>query len=98
MNAYDLIDAFDARARQDGYDQILDRDWGADEVVPPHTHPFDARALVVRGELWLEEGGVTRHLRPGDGFELAALTLHAERYGPHGATYRVARRHVAGAA
>lgn len=96
MNPYDLIDRFDAQARADGFDQILDRDWGADELVPEHTHPFDARALVVRGEMWLEHGGQTRHLQPGDGFELAALTPHAERYGPHGATYRVARRQPPG--
>lgn len=92
MNPYDLIDAFDAQARADGFEQILDRDWGANEVLPEHTHPFDARALVVRGDMWLEHGGTSRHLQPGDRFELAALTPHTERYGPQGATYRVARR------
>lgn len=95
MNLYDLIARFDDRARADGFDEVLDRDWGADEQVPEHTHPFDARALVTRGEMWLEHGGEVQHLTPGDGFELAALTPHAERYGPHGATYRVARRHPA---
>lgn len=97
MNLYDLIDAFDTRARADGFDEVLDRDWGADEHVPEHTHPFDARGLVTRGEMWLEAGGATRHLKPGDGFELAALTPHAERYGHHGATYRVARRNTTAA-
>lgn len=92
MNPYDLIDAFDAQARADGFEEILDRDWGAGEVLPEHTHPFDARALVIRGDMWLEHGGASRHLQPGDGFELAALTPHAERYGSQGATYRVARR------
>lgn len=95
MDPYQMIDAFDAQARADGFDQILDRDWGADEHVPEHTHPFDARGLVTRGEMWLECAGEVRHLKPGESFELQALTPHAERYGPHGATYRVARRHRA---
>ncbi len=86
------LDAFDARARADGFQELLDRDWGADEEVPEHTHPFDARALVTRGEMWLAIGGQPRHLRVGDGFDIIAGTPHTERYGAHGATYRVARR------
>ncbi|WP_269631053.1 hypothetical protein [Pelomonas sp. BJYL3] len=42
--------------------------------------------------MWLTVEGSTRHLLPGDLFELAAGVLHAERYGPQGATYWVARR------
>jgi hypothetical protein len=34
----------------------------------------------------------TRHLRPGDGFQLARDEPHAERYGAEGAIYWVARR------
>lgn len=83
---------FDAEASALGYDQVLDRDWTPGQVVEQHSHPFDARALVTRGEMWLTVDGQTRHLRPGDRFELARDTLHAERYGPEGATYRVARR------
>lgn len=46
----------------------------------------------MAGEMWLTVEGSTRHLLPGDRFELAAGVLHAERYGPQGATYWVARR------
>ena len=60
-----------------------------------HKHPFAVRALVVAGEMWLTEGETTRHLLPGDGFELAESAPHAERYGPAGATYWAARRHAA---
>ena len=49
-------------------------------------------ALVVSGEWRRERGTHPRHLRTGDRFELAAEVPHAERYGPQGATFWVARR------
>ena len=88
----DAFDQFAAAARARGYEQVLEREWAPDTRLDTHTHPFDASALVVRGEMWLTEGDHTRHLRPGDRFELAAGTPHAERYGPEGAAYWVARR------
>ncbi|GAP34425.1 cupin domain-containing protein [Piscinibacter sakaiensis] len=75
-----------------GYTEVLERRWEPGAVAPDHTHPFDASALVVQGELWLTVAGQTRHLRPGDRFELAAEVPHDERYGDAGATYWVARR------
>lgn len=80
----------DALAR--GFNEVLERRWPPSEVVPLHTHPFDASALVVEGEMWLTVGGQTRHLRPGDRFELSADVPHDERYGIEGAVYWVARR------
>jgi hypothetical protein len=50
-------------------------------VVETHEHPFAVKAIVVAGEMWLTHDGATRHLRPGDRFELAAAAPHAERYG-----------------
>ena len=44
--------------------------------------------------MWLTCAGATRHLRPGDTFELAHAAEHAERYGPEGATYWAARRNA----
>jgi quercetin dioxygenase-like cupin family protein len=44
--------------------------------------------------MWLTVGAETRHLRPGDVFELERDAPHAERYGVDGATYWVARRHA----
>lgn len=80
----------DALAR--GFTEVLERRWAPSEVVPLHTHPFDASALVVEGEMWLTVDGRTRHLRAGDSFELAAEVPHDERYGAEGAAYWVARR------
>jgi mannose-6-phosphate isomerase-like protein (cupin superfamily) len=85
--------AFEAEALAAGADQALERHWAPGQVVATHSHPFDASAVVTAGEMWLEcEDGV-RHLLPGDTFALPAGTPHAERYGPEGATYWVARRH-----
>jgi quercetin dioxygenase-like cupin family protein len=83
---------FESSARAEGFDEVLERSWPPGQVLDTHTHPFAVKALVVKGEMWLTVGSETRHLMPGDGFELARDVPHAERYGPDGATYRVARR------
>jgi quercetin dioxygenase-like cupin family protein len=72
--------------------EVLERFWAADTVVAEHTHPFDANALIIKGEMWLTCGGQTQHLRPGDRFAVPRGTPHAERYGPEGTTFWVARR------
>lgn len=91
----DLVDfhAFEAAAIGEGYDEVLERHWPADTVLDTHTHLFAVKARVVQGEMWLTVGERTQHLRPGDAFEVGYDVPHAERYGPEGATYWVARRH-----
>jgi quercetin dioxygenase-like cupin family protein len=83
---------FEANARARGFEEVLERHWAPGQVVDRHTHPFAAHALVVRGEMWLTVGGDTRHLVPGDTFELERDVPHEERYGNEGATYWVARK------
>lgn len=83
---------FEAGAKAQGFDEVLERKWAPDTVLETHVHPFDANALVVAGEMWLTVGADTRHLLAGDTFELARNIPHAERYGREGATYWVARR------
>lgn len=83
---------FEAAARARGFDEVLERQWAPGTVLDTHTHPFSVEARVVQGEMWLSCGEQTRHLRPGDSFELARDVPHAERYGTEGATYWVARR------
>ena len=75
-----------------GADEVVERRWAPGQIVDTHTHPFDADALVTEGEMWLTCGGETRHLRAGDMFQIAQGAPHAERYGPQGAAYWVARR------
>ena len=84
--------AFEADARAQGFDEVLERHWAPATILESHTHPFALRALVVQGEMWLTVGDSVRHLRPGDEFALDRDVPHMERYGVEGATYWVARR------
>ncbi|MBL0087249.1 MAG: AraC family transcriptional regulator [Ideonella sp.] len=88
---------FEASSKAEGFDEVLERRWPAHSTQQTHTHPFDVKALVVDGQLWLTVGKSTRHLRAGDDFELARNVEHSERYGVEGATYWVARRNPKGA-
>lgn len=91
MNHLDF-DQFAGALRAQGYEEVIERDWPPLQVLDAHAHPFAAKALVVRGEMWLTVGAATRHLRCGDTFELEPETVHSERYGGAGATYWVGRR------
>ena len=83
---------FESDALARGFDEVLERQWMPNQIVDEHRHPFTADALVVEGEMWLIEADRTRHLKPGDTFNLEPDVAHSERYGPAGATYWVARR------
>lgn len=90
----DDFDTFRRNALVRGFDEALVREWAPGQVVDTHEHPFEIDARVVRGEFWLTCGSQTRHLQEGDGFALAPGVPHAERYGPDGATFWVARKHA----
>lgn len=76
----------------EGFSEVLERYWPPFTVLETHEHEFDAKALVVQGEMWLTVQGETHRLQAGSTFELEARLPHAERYGASGATYWVARR------
>ena len=86
-----MID-FKAARLAEGFDEIAERVWAANQVVPEHTHPFAVHALVTAGEMWLTIGERTLHLVAGDEFHLARDEAHAERYGAAGASYLAARK------
>lgn len=86
-----IFQEFEATLRAQGYEEVIEREWSPLTVVDAHTHPYAAKALVVRGEMWLTVGDRTQHLLPGVSFELAAEEVHSKRYGVDGATYRVGR-------
>lgn len=85
---------WEAALAADGFAGPLDRRMAAGEVVPEHTHPFDARVLILEGEYLLTEAGMTRRFGPGEAFELLAHIPHAEAFGPEGASFLVGRRPV----
>ena len=57
-----------------------------------HSHPFEAKALIVEGELHIRVGDDDRLYRVGDVFHLPANVEHAEQYGPQGVKYLVGRK------
>jgi len=84
-------DAFVGALRAEGFTQfvVVTRDAGE---LDTHTHPFEAKALILAGEIHIRAGGAERVYRRGDTFHLAANAPHTERYGPQGVQYLVARR------
>ena len=57
-----------------------------------HTHPLEAMALIVAGEMHIRVGGEERLYRVGDVFQVGAGVPHAERYGPQGVQYLAGRK------
>ena len=86
------LEAFAREAKSAGFDEVIARTWEPGTVLPEHTHPFEAKALVVAGEMWLTCGGITQHIAVGGRFHLQPEVPHSERYGPKGTTFWVARR------
>ena len=91
--AAQTFEVFKQEAIAAGFDEVLERQWPADQFLDTHTHPFSVRAQVIQGDMWLGQGGSTRHLVAGSIFEVDRDVPHSERYGPQGATYWVARKH-----
>ncbi len=82
---------FTKQSLEEGFDEVLVREWQANLHLETHTHAFDASVLVIKGSYSLTVGEQVRHLRAGDSFRLARNIAHAETYGPEGATIWVAR-------
>ncbi|MEY3627240.1 MAG: cupin domain-containing protein [Limnohabitans sp.] len=91
MTLYSTFEAFKAAAEQEGFDEVVVREWGPLHETAEHEHPFDVRAQMVSGDFWLTLNGQTQHLKPGDIFRVPRHTRHSEKYGPAGATFWAAR-------
>ena len=83
---------WEAALAADGYAGPLDRRMEPGQSAPEHTHPFDARLLILEGSFLLTQGGATHSFGPGEACEVPAGAPHADAVGPEGATYLVGRR------
>jgi quercetin dioxygenase-like cupin family protein len=92
MNAHANLIEFTAQAMDDGFDEVVQKEWAPDLVIDQHTHCFDVRVQVSRGEVNLSLATGTQKIEAGHSFYLARNTEHAEHYGPEGATFWVARK------
>ncbi len=84
-------DAFERELANEGFTAFVTvtREAGG---LDTHTHPFEAKALILAGEIVIRVGDVERRYGEGDVFHLAAGEPHAERYGPAGVQYLVGRK------
>ncbi|WP_213776382.1 cupin domain-containing protein [Caballeronia sp. dw_276] len=69
---------------------LVEREAGAS--MDDHVHPFEAKALILEGELTLEVVGKETRYQAGDVFHLKTNEAHSERYGPEGVCYLVGRK------
>ena len=60
MNTSANFESFRLQALIEGFDEALEREWPPLTLLDMHTHPFAAKAVVTRGEMWLTVGDLTR--------------------------------------
>ena len=82
---------FEAELKRDGYDVMTNTTPGA-KVNPEHTHPFDVRAMVLKGALTLNRDGASQTYRQGEVFSMPRGCLHYESYDAEGAVVLLGRR------
>ncbi|MDB5797516.1 MAG: hypothetical protein JWP36_1418 [Paucimonas sp.] len=82
--------AFSDQLQQDGFEIVtVTMPSGEREL---HSHPFEARALIVAGEITIATAENERRYQVGDVFHLQPGVPHTERYGPDGVEYLVGRK------
>lgn len=69
---------------------IVDRE--SNGFLDIHVHPFEAKALILAGELRMSVGKVEQVYTLGSVFHLLPNVPHAENYGPEGVRYLVGRK------
>ena len=82
---------FEADLRRQGY-QVFYGGVKAGEVNAEHSHDWDARVMVIGGELTLTRGGKAETFRAGGSCAVAAGEMHTEHVGPQGVAYIAGRR------
>ena len=83
--------AFEAELQRDGY-QVVVNTMPPGKLNPEHAHAFDARLLVVAGEMTIVAEGRSNTYKSGETFSMTHGCRHSEQAGPDGATYVAGRR------
>ncbi|MCX4174937.1 MULTISPECIES: cupin domain-containing protein [Paraburkholderia] len=85
-------EAFTESLTKEGFPEAVVVTREANTTMDGHEHSFEAKALILEGELHIRVGDTEQAYRVGDVFHLPANKPHAERYGPNGVTYLVGRK------
>jgi quercetin dioxygenase-like cupin family protein len=86
---------FAAGLRQEGY-RVVNTSVRPNLVVPNHCHDFDAKVLVLGGEITVTRDNCPTTFRAGQCFEVPMGTMHAEHVGPEGVAFLSGRRRADG--
>ena len=77
---------------KEGFKEVVTVSRQADGFLDAHAHPFEAKGLILRGELRIRAGGAEQVYQAGHVFHLRANEPHSERYGADGVEYLVGRK------
>ena len=84
---------FEHELEAQGYRELVDRRMEAGAINPEHAHEFDARLLVLDGEMTIICDGEECTYRAGDTFAMIAGRPHTERCGSEGVRCLAGRRY-----
>ena len=85
---------FESECQAQGYLEIIDRPMEANTINPEHSHEFDAKLLVLEGEMTITSNGGERLYGAGDTFAMTAGCRHTEQSGVDGVRYLAGRRYL----
>ena len=85
-------EAFTALLAQEGFENPVTVEREANGFLDTHSHPFEAKALILEGEIRIQYGQQDKLCRVGEIFHLDADVPHKEQYGPTGVKYLVGRK------
>ena len=74
---------FEAQLRQDGF-RVVNSSLRPNTREDNHCHDFDARLLVLGGEITITRNNTPETFRAGQCCEVPAGSMHAELVGPEG--------------
>lgn len=87
-----MHDEFTGSLARDGFQKAVTVKREPGGFLDTHAHPFEAKALVIQGELRIRTADADQVFKAGDVFHLPAGMPHTEHYGPEGVTYLVGRK------
>jgi len=86
------IETFKQVVLSEGFSEPVEVIRDANFFIDVHKHPFEAKALILEGQIEIGLGETGSRFLPGDIFHLSHEQLHWERYGPEGVVYLSARK------
>lgn len=85
------IAEFDAELRREGY-RVVNTSLKPNLLTSNHTHDFDAKSLVLGGDITITCNNTPVTYRAGECYAVPCGTLHVEHVGPEGVALLSGRR------